>query len=493
MQDRNCETNGRIYLSRRRFLAGVGAAGVLSAVGGIGLAACTPGGGGLSGAAESYDMVVIGSGGAGMSAAIAAFDAGVESIVILEKQPNIGGNTNFSSSGMNASETKFQKEQGIEDSNEMFAEETLEGGRDTGDPELVRFMCDNSADAIDWLDGLGITLDSITQTGGMSVKRCHRPTDGSAVGATLVPGLQAAVEERGIAIKKSTEASELLTDDSGAVVGVKTADGETFSAKAVVLASGGLGANPDLILKYRPDLEGYVTTNQPGATGDGYVMAEAVGAELVQMDQIQIHPTVEQETSTLIAEGVRGGGGILVNAEGKRFFDEMSTRDKVSAAELAQPGGFAWVVFDQTVYDNNKAIGRYDKDGLVKAGDDAAALAAAIEVPADELQASIDGYNAVTLEGATDPFGRTQGCIAFVDGAMYAIKVAPGIHHEMGGVRIDVKNRALAADGEPVPGLYAAGEVTGGIHGNNRIGGNAVSDIVVYGKNVGESVAAAIA
>ena len=394
---------------------------------------------------------------------------------------------------MNASETKFQKEQGIEDSNDMFAEETLEGGHDTGNPELVHFMCDSSAGAIDWLDGLGITLDNITQTGGMSVKRCHRPTDGSAVGATLVPGLQAAVEQRGIPIKKSTEVSELLTDDSGAVVGVKSADGDTYSAKAVVLASGGLGSNPDLILKYRPDLEGYVTTNQPGATGDGYVMAEAVGAELIQMDQIQIHPTVEQETSTLIAEGVRGGGAILVNSEGRRFFDEMSTRDKVSAAELEQPGGFAWVVFDQTVYDNNKAVARYDRDGLVKKGDDAAALAAAIEVPAQELQASIDAYNAITLEGAADPFGRTQGCIAFADGAMYAIKVAPGIHHAMGGVKIDVKNQALGADDKPVPGLYAAGEVSGGIHGNNRIGGNAVCDIVVFGKNVGESVAQAIA
>ena len=151
------------------------------------------------------------------------------------------------------------------------------------------------------------------------------------------------------------------------------------------------------------------------------------------------------------------------------------------------------MVFHQTVYDNNKAVARYDRDGLVKKGDDAAALAAAIEVPAQELQASIDAYNAITLEGAADPFGRTQGCIAFADGAMYAIKVAPGIHHAMGGVKIDVKNQALGADDKPVPGLYAAGEVSGGIHGNNRIGGNAVCDIVVFGKNVGESVAQAVA
>ena len=396
---------------------------------------------------------------------------------------------------MNASETKFQKEQGIEDSNDLFAQETLDGGHNTGDPELVQFMCDNSAGAIDWLDSLGIKLDNITLTGGMSVKRCHRPTDGSAVGLTLVPGLVAAAEERGIPTKMSCEAKELVKDGD-AVTGVKVdLDGKdtTINARAVILATGGLGANAEMVTKYRPDLEGYVTTNQPGATGDGYTMAEDAGAELVQMEQIQIHPTVEQETSTLIAEGVRGGGAILVNSEGNRFFDEMSTRDKVSAAELEQPGGFAWCVFDQQVYDANKAIAKYDKSGLVQKGGSVAELAEAIEVDAAALQASIDAYNAITTDGAADEFGRTEGCIAFAEGAMYAIKVAPGIHHEMGGVKINEKNEALDASGNPIAGLYAAGEVTGGIHGDNRIGGNAVCDIIVFGKNVGEVVADALA
>lgn len=484
----------KLTLSRRNFVAGAAAACALGAIGAGSLTSCSPAGG--SSEAESFDIIIIGAGGAGLSAAISAFDKGVENIVIYEKMGGTGGNTNFSSSGMNASETKFQKEQGIEDSNGLFAEETLEGGHDTGDPELVTFMCDNSAAAIDWLDGLGIPLDNITMTGGMSVKRCHRPTDGSAVGATLVPGLVAAAEERGIAIETECEVTELLTDDAGAVVGVKfSKKGKeaTANAKAVIMAAGGLGSNPEMITSYRPDLEGYVSTNQAGATGDGYVMAEAVGAELVQMDQIQIHPTVDQSEGRLIAEGVRGGGAILVNSEGSRFYDEMSTRDKVSAAELEQPGGFAWVVFDQQVYDANTAIAGYEKAGLVVKGDSISGLADAIEVPADALQATIDAYNAITTDGAADEFGRTQGCIAFVKGTMYAIKVSPGIHHEMGGIRINTKNEALDAQGSPIAGLYAAGEVTGGIHGDNRIGGNAVCDIVVFGRNVGEVVAGAIA
>ena len=489
-------------LTRRSFVAGVGAMGALGVLGSFGLTGCAPSGdtaaggsGAGEGTSESYDAVIIGAGGAGLSAAIAAYDKGLTNIVILEKMAVNGGNTNFSSSGMNASETKFQKEQGIEDDSSLFAQETLDGGHNTGDPELVQFMCDNSAGAIDWLDSLGIKLDNITLTGGMSVKRCHRPTDGSAVGLTLVPGLVAAAEERGIPTKMSCEAKELVKDGD-AVTGVKVdLDGKdtTINARAVILATGGLGANAEMVTKYRPDLEGYVTTNQPGATGDGYTMAEDAGAELVQMEQIQIHPTVEQETSTLIAEGVRGGGAILVNSEGNRFFDEMSTRDKVSAAELEQPGGFAWCVFDQQVYDANKAIAKYDKSGLVQKGGSVAELAEAIEVDAAALQASIDAYNAITTDGAADEFGRTEGCIAFAEGAMYAIKVAPGIHHEMGGVKINEKNEALDASGNPIAGLYAAGEVTGGIHGDNRIGGNAVCDIIVFGKNVGEVVADALA
>lgn len=487
-------------LTRRSFIVGAGAMGALSMLGGFGLAGCAPqaekGDSGSAGtAAESFDIVVVGSGGAGLSAAISAYAAGATNVVVLEKMAVNGGNTNYSSSGMNASETKFQKEQGIADQNDLFIKETLDGGHNTGDKELVDFMCNNSAAAIDWLDGLGIKLDNITLTGGMSVKRCHRPTDGSAVGLTMIPGLVSAVTERNIPIKMECEVMELLKGSDGAVTGVKVktkGKESTINAKAVILASGGLGANADMVVKYRPDLKGYVTTNQPGATGDGYTLGENAGAELVQMDQIQIHPTVEQGTSTLIAEGVRGSGAILVNSEGKRFYNEMGTRDKVSEAELKQPGGFAWVVFDQKVYDANKAVAKYEKADLVKKGASTAELAAAIAVDPATLQTQVEAYNAITSTGAVDEFGRTEGCIAFTEGNMYAIKVAPGIHHEMGGIKINTKNEALDASGKPIPGLYAAGEVTGGVHGDNRIGGNAVCDITVFGKNVGEVVAAAI-
>ncbi len=485
---------GRLVSRRGFFIAGLAAAGAIGALGGFGLVGCSSGSGTES-STRSYDIVIVGTGGAGLSSAISAYDAGVTDICLLEKMNGNGGNTNFSSSGMNASETKFQKAQGITDSNELFAQETYDGGYDTANRELVDYMCDHSAAAIDWLDGLGITLDNLSMTGGMSVKRCHRPTDGSAVGLTLVPGLVAQVEARNISIKIPVRATALLVADDGTVTGVKVEDGDEeydINAKAVILATGGLGSSKEMIAKYRPDLVDYISTNQPGATGDGYVMAEDIGAELIQMDQIQIHPTVEQTTATLIAEGVRGSGAILVNSEGKRFFDEMSTRDKVSAAELAQTDAFAWEVFDEQVYKANKAVTSYDNKGLVQTGSSTVDLAGKIGVDAVTLQSTIDSYNAITTSGVADAFSRTQGLIAFADGKMYGIKVAPGIHHEMGGIRIDTTNEALRADGTAISGLYAAGEVTGGIHGNNRIGGNAVCDITVFGKNVGEVVAGSL-
>ena len=443
--------------------------------------------------ADSYDLVVVGMGGAGMCAAIAAFEAGVpaESILIVERNAMAGGNTIFSSSGMNAAWTAYQKEQGIEDSVELFIEETVAGGHGMNQADLVETMCGGSADTIDWLAGHGLVLDNITTTGGFSVKRCHRPSDGSAIGASLVPALEAAVEEDGIQVLFGTRVTALSTDGDGRVCGVVCEDGTAIGARAVVLATGGFGSNPDMIAEYRPDLEGYVSTNAASIQGDGMVMAQAAGANLVNMDQIQIHPTVYEDGS-LVAEGIRGGGAILVNADGDRFTDEMGTRDVVSAAEIAQPGGKVWVVYDQTVYDNNKAAAGYEGKGMSVSADTLAGLADAIGVPADELQATVDAYNQ-SVGGAEDPFGRTTGYVEPLEtGPFYAVPVYPGIHHTMGGVRVNTENQALTILGDVVAGLYAAGEVTGGLHGSNRIGGNAICDVTVMGRNAGENASAEI-
>ncbi|WP_342565164.1 flavocytochrome c [Paenibacillus sp. FSL R7-0345] len=454
------------------------------AVSGASVASYTP----LDQLKESYDIIIVGAGGAGMTAALEAKAKGL-SPVIFEKMPVAGGNTTKSSSGMNASETKFQKEQGIEDNNDLFYEQTLKGGHDTNDTEMLRFFVDNSAAAIDWLDSIGIRLNNITITGGMNEKRTHRPEDGSAIGQYLVKGLVQNVQEQGIPLFVNADVKE-ITQQDGKANGVKVlfnqVDEKTITGKAVVVTTGGFGSNMEMITEVRPDLEGYVTTNQVGSTGDGIKMILAMGGMTVDMDQIQVHPTVQQEKSYLIGEAVRGEGGLLVSNEGTRFTNELDTRDKVTAAINGLPEKAAYLIFDSGVKSRVKAIEQYEKMGFVIQGDSVQALAEAMEVPADKLQATVDTWNTAVANKQDAGFGRTTGMDNDLSaGPFYAIKIAPGIHYTMGGVKINTNTEVLNKDGQPIAGLYAAGEVTGGLHGQNRIGGNSVAEIIIFGRQAG--------
>lgn len=437
---------------------------------------------------DKYDIIIVGAGGAGMTAALEAKEKGMNPVV-LEKMPMAGGNTMKSSSGMNASETKFQKEQGITDSNDAFYEESLKGGHDTNDKELLRFFVDNSANSIEWLDSIGIRLNNLTITGGMSEKRTHRPEDGSAVGQYLVNGLVKNVLSKEIPLFVNANVSE-ITEKDGKANGVKVLindkDEKTISADAVIITTGGYGANMDMISKVRPDLEGLVTTNQEGSTGDGISMIEKLGGVTVDMDQIQVHPTVQQEKSYLIGEAVRGEGAILVNNEGTRFVNELDTRDNVTAAINKLPEKAAYLVFDSGVKSRAKAIQKYEEMGFVVQGASIEALAKEINVPADQLQATLDTYNKAVADKKDAEFGRTTGMEHDLSaGPFYAIKIAPGIHYTMGGVKINTNTEVLNKDGQAIPGLFAAGEVTGGLHGQNRIGGNSVADIIIFGHQAG--------
>ncbi len=429
------------------------------------------------------DICIVGAGGAGMTAAIKATENG-KKVVVLEMMPYAGGNTTKATGGMNAAETHYQKEQGIEDSVETFIEDTMEGGHQINNRDLVTIMAEKSAAAIDWLDSIGAPLPKVSFSGGATNQRIHAPEDGSGVGAFLVTRFLNKMDELGINVMYETRATDLIFED-GAVVGVK-AEGKTanytINAKAVILATGGFGNNQDMIVKYRSDLKGTVSTSAPGAMGDGIVMAEAVGADLVDIDQIQLHPTVEQGTSMLITESVRGDGAILVNQEGKRFTNELLTRDKVSAAELEQTGGYAYIIFDQRLRDGLKAIEKYVSTGITVQGDTIEDLAGQIDVDPATLAETLDTWNKAVAAKKDAEFERDTGMDNDLSVApYYAIKIAPGIHHTMGGVKIDTKAEVIDKSGNAIPGLFAAGEVTGGVHGGNRLGGNAVADIVIFG------------
>ena len=312
---------------------------------------------------------------------------------------------------------------------------------------------------------------------------------------TVVPGTHQPIIEQDqwqrVQTLLNTTATELLTDANGAVVGVKatgsTGETITVNAKAVVLTTGGFGANLDMVTEYKPELKGFMTTNAAGAQGQGIEMATAIGAGTVDMDQIQIHPTVEANTAALITEGLRGDGAVLINAEGKRFIDEVGTRDVVSAAEIAQTGSYSWLVVDQAMVDASSVIQGYIKKGYTVTGETYEELGKAMGVDEAAFAETMKTWNGY-VEAKNDPdFGRTSFANPLDTAPYYAIKVTAGVHHTMGGLTINTNTEVLKEDGTVIPGLFAAGEVTGGVHGANRLGGNAVADFTVFGRIAGKA------
>lgn len=439
----------------------------------------------------AVDLCVIGAGGAGMTAAIEAKAEGL-SVVILEKMSMAGGNTVKATGGINAANTPLQKELGIADTVESFVEDTMKGGNHLNKEVLVRKMAENSADAIAWLELIGAPLSKLSFSGGATFKRMHAPEGGAPIGNYIVNTFLNNIESNEIDILYNTKATEILMDN-GKVSGVLAKGKEKsykIACEAVILATGGFGANQAMVEEYDSKLTGFKTTNAPGATGDGIIMAEAVGANVVDMDQIQTHPTVEQETSIMITEAVRGQGAILVNQNGERFYNELSTRNLVSNAIMQQEGGYAYLIFDQQLRENLTAMESYINADIVEEEKNLSELADDIDVDPNKLIATVAEWNKTITEKGQDLFNRTTGMDTTISKSpYYAIKVAPAIHHTMGGVEINTDAEVISTDGKPIQGLYAAGEVTGGIHGANRIGGNAVCDIVVFGRIAAKSAA----
>ncbi|HGI6381431.1 flavocytochrome c [Klebsiella pneumoniae] len=352
---------------------------------------------------------------------------------------------------------------------------------------------DVAPQAIEWLADRGIMLNDITTTGGMSIDRTHRPRDGSAVGGYLISGLVRNITKRGIDVLLDTSVEEILMRGDE-VSGVRLINDEKevieVQTKSIVVATGGFSANSAMVVKYRPDLEGFVTTNHKGATGSGIALLERIGAGTVDMGEIQIHPTVEQQTSYLISESIRGGGAILVNQLGNRFFNEMETRDKVSAAIIALPEHYAYIVFDEHVRAKNKAADEYIAKGFVTSASSPRELAEKLGMDYHAFLATLECYNGAVEKQHDEQFGRTTALRAPInEGPFHAIRIAPGVHHTMGGVTINTDGEVLNVAQQPIRGAYAAGEVVGGIHGGNRIGGNAVADIIIFGTLAGHQAA----
>ena len=454
---------------------------------------------------SNYDVVVIGAGGAGFSAAITARNAGAN-VVLLEKMPAVGGNSLISGAEMNVARNWVQPKLGInDDSPELHAQDTFKGGDGKGDMKVINVMTHEALDAAKWCrDYLGVRFedDNLFFFGGHSRKRALIPV--GHTGTEFIAKFQAKADELGIPVITNMKAEELIKDKDGRVVGVKaTMDGSeyTFNAKGgVVLATGGFGANPEMVKKYNPKIdERFKTTDAPGSTGEALYMAERAGAQLVNMGYIQTYPICDPLSGAieLIADA-RFDGAIMLNQEGKRFVEELQRRDVLSEAILNQTGQYCWVLWNDnigkisnTVKAHANEYEAFTKQGVMATCDDLKCIADFTKIPFDQLQKTVKRVSDMAGKGNDKDFNHRAGLMDMQQGKYYVIKAVPSTHHTMGGVRINEKAEALTAEGKVIPGLWAAGEVTGVTHGTNRLGGNAYTDIIVFGRIAGEAAAKA--
>ena len=446
---------------------------------------------------KDVDVVVVGGGGAGFAAAVTAKEKGAN-VVLLEKLPQVGGNTLISGGEYAAPENDLQKEEGIEDSKELFASDVKEAG---GNPELIDVLADHATEDAYWLrDDIGVKwLDSLMFFGGHSVKRSLIPADHS--GNELIKNYLKKCEELGIEVITEADVKEILTKDKK-IVGVRAETPDenlTVNAKSVVLATGGFGSNDEMTYENDHEIDEYVkSTNSKGATGDGIKMAEALGADTVDMDQIQLYPVCDPETGRLLYVGDTRlvGGALLVNKEGKRFVEELATRREISMAIKAQTDHVGYLIWDEKSNDEtgtmasnpDEAKEEFEKGNLYKA-DTIEELAEHFDLDKDQLLETVKTFNENSKKEEDPEFNLRMLGWTIDEGPYYMLKAAPAVHHTMGGLKINTDAQVIDKDGKPIEGLYAAGEVTGGIHGSNRLGSAAIADITVYGRIAGENAA----
>ena len=476
----------------------------------------------------SADLIIVGAGGAGLSAAVTAKDLDVKNVLVLEKMPVIGGNTLRCASAFNAADPDRQKalpmtetlkeavvkaisekpvseehaklmadvkakyeaylksgSKTLFDCPEWHALQTYNGGDKVGQIPLIRQYSNNVLDTLHWMQSKGSpVMDRVSQGAGALWQRTHQ-LDAPAGLGLIDPLYQSAVKQ-GVNFKLGMRVQDLILNDKGRVIGVTATDKvgnkyEFTSKDGVILATGGYSQNKEMRRKSAPHLTPeMVSTNQPGATGDGIVIATRHGADTTGMNYVQVYPLATPGTGALQGRARKMSGlddVIDVNKNGERFVKEDARRDEFVAAIKKQPGGVVYDINDSSIV---KPLNSFNEDvetlvsiGRIYKADSLADLAKQLGMPADKLEATVAEFNKM-VEAKNDPkFGRKLFDRPIVKPPFYATPRAPSIHHTMGGLQISTNAQVLDKNGKPIPGLYAAGEVTGGIHGSNRLGGNA--------------------
>lgn len=448
-----------------------------------------------------YDVVVVGAGGAGYSAAIEAANQGY-SVTILEKLPVTGGNTLISGGEMNAPANWVQEALGIEgDSPEVFFEDTMEAGDDLGDPELVKIMADRALESAEWLrDEVGVEFleDQLFQFGGHTYERALIPV--GHTGQELINKFEATSEKLDIDIYTDTPAVELIFEENkvAGVIAENSNKEITFNAnEGVILASGGFGANVDLRKEVNEDFdERYGTTNSPGAMGDGILMAQEIGAAVKNMDQIQTYPVSNPETGAIsLLADTRFDGAALINQDGNRFVEELERRDVISNAILDQPGNYTYQIWDHKLGEDTGNLEAHANEldqlleqELIYVADTLEEGAEYWDIPVDDFLKTIEKINKYAENGEDPDYNHRSGLASIEVAPFYIQKATPSVHHTMGGLVINEKTQVLDENDEVISNLYAAGELTGIIQGANRLGGNAITDIITFGRIAGQEI-----
>ena len=453
---------------------------------------------------ESVDVAVIGAGGAGFAAAISAANKGA-TVALFEKMGIFGGDTALSGGEMAVPGNWIQVKQGIKDSPDNLAEDMLVGGDHKGDPELVQVIAEGALDSSQWLTfeaGVSWKHD-LMQFGGHNTMRSIIPITHS--GSEMTTKLTDRVRDiDNISLFNNMQATELVKDGDK-VTGVKlknTVTGEeyTVAAKAVVLTTGGFGSNIDMRVQYNPEMDDKIlSTDSVGATGDGIVMGQAIGADLVDMEYIQTYPVCDPETGSLLYVGdVRlEYQGLLVNKEGKRFVEELDLRMVISRAIIAQTDSIAYVLFNQAGADKTGLLETHadeyencESRGIVAKGDTIEEVCEKMGVDPEGLKTTIDTWNGYCADGKDPEFNYRGEMNPIEDGPYYLLACKPAVHYTMGGLRINTSAEVLDADKKPIAGLFAAGEVAGHKMGTDRLGSCSMSDIYTFGRIAGENAAA---
>ena len=458
-------------------------------------------------------VVIVGGGLSGLSAAHTVLERGGR-VLVLDKKPFLGGNSTKATSGINGATTRTQIASGVADTIEQFEKDTAlsaTGGKSDVPTELGKVLVRDSAPAVEWLiEKFGLDLTILGRLGGHSFPRTHRGKE-RFPGMTITYALMTKMED----ITKSdpdkakvinnAEVTKLLHDEkTNAVTGVEyTFKGKTYSTAAggVVIATGGYGADfsdDSILVKHRPDLKHYSTTNGDHCTGDGITLSEEIGGNTIDMKYVQVHPTglvhpddPKAKTKWLAAEALRGAGGLLLDANGRRFVNELGRRDYVSGKMFANKGPFTLVLNGEAAKKINWHCEHYEGRGLMTKVTSGRQLASHMKCNSSTLRETFATYNKIA-EAKKDPYGKRffASCPWKMDDTFYAAIVTPVVHYCMGGLHIDTLSRVLSgSNNAPIGGLYAAGEVCGAVHGINRLGGSSLLDCVVFGRISGDEAA----